>query len=414
MTNPSAAATDGAPLIFLVAGEPSGDVIGGRLMAALKAQTGGRVRFAGVGGEAMAAEGLDSLFPIAELSVMGLVEVLPHLPRLLRRLRQTADTAMAARPAAVVTIDSPGFTLRLARRLRRRGIASPLIHYVAPQVWAWRPGRARHLAREIDHLLTLLPFEPPLFEVHGLAATFVGHPAVEPSNGEPDGAAFRARHGIPADAPLVCILPGSRAGEVKRLLPVFGAALRRLAADRPGLRAAVPSITHLADDVTAQVRDWAVPTTVLAGPAEKAAAFAAADAALAASGTVAVELAVAGLPSVIAYRVSPVSAALARRLIRVDYVSLPNLVLGREVQPERLQERCTPKGLAEALAPLLEDGEARQRQLAGCREAARALGLGGTAPSERAADAVLSLIDAAEATDPFDRPRYNQRNAKEA
>lgn len=380
--------------VFLVAGEPSGDQLGGRLMAALKRQAErqglGPLRFAGVGGERMAEEGLASLFPMRELSVMGLTEVLPHLRRILVRLSETEAAARAARPCVFVSIDSPGFTLRVARRLAGCGI--PLVHYVAPSVWAWKPWRAKRVAAYLDHLLCLLPFEPPYFEVHGLPASFVGHPAIEALAESGDGPGFRRRHGLSAEAPLLCVLPGSRQSEVTRLLPLFGQALERLGAAHPGLRVVVPTVPGVAETVRAGVAGWPLPSLVVEGAAEKYGAFAAARAALAASGTVAVELAVAGVPTVIGYRVSALSAAIARRLIKVRYVSIPNLVLDRPVMPEFLQQDCTPDRLAAAVGSLLDEGPAREAQLAGLREAVGRLGgAGAGTPSEQAAAIVLAL-----------------------
>jgi len=386
----TAASAGPAPLIFLVAGEPSGDALGAGLMAALKARTGDAVRFAGVGGEGMAAHGLDSLFPMAELSVMGLAEVLPRLPRLARRLAETAREVRRLRPAAVVTIDAPDFCFRLARRLRGAGI--PLIHYVAPSVWAWRPGRARKIAGFLDHLLALLPFEPPFFEREGLPCTFVGHPVVESGADGGDGGRFRARHGIAAGVPVVCALPGSRLSETSRLLPVFAETLARLRASHPDVRAVVPVIGAVADEVAGAAADWPAPTTVVRERADKIDAFAAADVALAASGTVALELAMAELPAVIAYRVSPLTAWLARRLIRVRHVSLVNLVLDRPAVPELLQGDCRPERLAAALDALLADEGARAAQIEAGREALARLGRGGPSPGERAAAAVLGVI----------------------
>jgi lipid-A-disaccharide synthase len=381
---------DAAPLIFLVAGEPSGDALGASLMAALKERTGGVVRFAGVGGEGMASQGLDSLFPMADLSVMGVAEVLPRLPRILRRLSETAREARRLRPAAVVTIDSPDFCFRLAKRLRGAGI--PLIHYVAPSVWAWRPGRARKIAAFLDHLLALLPFEPPYFEREGLACTFVGHPVVESGVDLGDGRRFRERHGITADAPLICVLPGSRRSETSRLLPIFAQAVAGLRATRPDLAAVVPVIGAVADEVARATADWPVPTTVVHGRADKIDAFAAANVALAASGTVALELAMAETPTVIAYRVSPISAWLARRLVRVSYANLVNLVLDRPAVPELLQEDCRPERLTVALDALLADETAKRAQVEAGREALARLGRGGPSPGDRAAAAVLDVI----------------------
>ena len=381
----------GAPLVFLVAGEPSGDVLGGQLMAALDRVSGGRVRFAGVGGPNMESHGLASLFPMSDLTVMGLAEVVPRLPWILRRLRQTVAAAKSIRPAAVVTIDAPDFSFRVARRLKGKGF--PLIHYVAPTVWAWRSGRARAIASFLDHVLALLPFEPPYFEAEGLASTFVGHPVVESGADDGDGAAFRLRHGIAPQAPLVCFLPGSRAGEVGPLMPVFGETLARLRIGRPELRAVIAAQESVSNSVITATRNWPVAPLMISDTTQKYDAFAAADVALAASGTVALELALAGAPAVIAYKINPLTAFLARRLIRVRYVSLVNIILDRPVVPEFLQNDCRPEGLAAAIDHLLENGEARAQQIAAGRDALGQLGLGGPPTGERAARVVLDVIE---------------------
>lgn len=391
------------PLLFLVAGEPSGDALGARVMAALKEKTGGAIRFAGVGGPLMTAEGLASLFPMAELAVMGVAEVLPRLFNLIRRIRETAAAAAALGPAAVLTIDSPDFSFRVARKLKGRGI--PLLHLVAPTVWAWRPGRARKIARFLDHLLAVLPFEPPYFEKEGLACTFIGHPVVESGLDGGDGKSFRRRHGIPPDVPLLCVLPGSRKSETHRLLPVFAETLGLLRERHPGLRAVVPTVETVADEVEAAAARWPVPAVVLRDRAEKRDAFAAAAAALAASGTVALELALAGTPAVIAYRVGAISAWIGRRLIRVGFVNLVNLVLGRAAVPEFIQEDCRADRLAGAVSDLLDDGAARARQIADAALALRALGLGGPSPGQRAAEVILALMKGATAGLPPREPR---------
>ena len=378
-----------APLVYLVAGEPSGDLVGAHLMRALRQETAGRVRFAGVGGEQMAEEGLRSLFPLADIAVMGLVEVLPKAALALRRVRETVADILQQRPAAVVTIDSWGFTGRVAKRLKATGSPIPRIHYVAPMVWAWRPGRARVVARRLDHLLCLLPNEPAYFRALGLGATHVGHSVVESGAERGDGPAFRRRHGIAPDAPLLCLLPGSRPGEVARLMPVLEAAVRRLAASHPGLRVVVPTVDTVADAVTRAAAPFG--GVVVRGRRDKYDAFAAADVALAASGTVTVELAMAGVPAVICYRVAPLTAAIARRLLRIRYASLVNLLLDRPAVPEFLQERCRPDLLAAAVSELLADPAAREAQRAAAKEALERLGYGGPAPSERAARIVLDL-----------------------
>ncbi len=381
------------PLVFLVAGESSGDLLGERLMMALKELRPG-VRFAGVGGPRMVRAGLDSLFPMDELAVMGLAEVLPHLPRLMARIRDTAQEVLRLAPDALVTIDSPDFSFRVAKKVKAAGRGIPLIHYVAPSVWAWRPGRARKIASFLDHLLALLPFEPPYFEREGLPCTFVGHLAIEDEGGgaRGDGQSFRQSHGVSKKRPILCVLPGSRSGEVARLAPVFGQALGLLAGRHPGLLAVVPTVPHVEAAVRKMVADWPVESLVVSGIDDKFDAFAAATAALAASGTVTVELAAAGVPTVVAYRVNAFSAWLARRLIKVDHVSLINIVLDCSVQPELLQDACTPKRLAESTHILLSDDAARRSQIVQAEKALKALGKGGSSPSYRAAEAVLGVI----------------------
>jgi lipid-A-disaccharide synthase len=380
---PVAAGEAAGPLIFLIAGEPSGDLLGARLMAALKQETGGRVRFAGIGGELMAAQGLESRFPIHELAVMGLVEVLPHLFAIFRRLRETVAAVKALRPDALVTIDSPSFTLAIAERLKGQGI--PLIHYVAPQVWAWKPWRAKSVSRYLDLLLVLLPFEPPYFQRHGLATRFVGHPAVE--------AAEPAR--LPPEAgspPCLVVLPGSRRGEVAKLLPVFAETVRALAARHPGLSVVIPTVETVEYVVRAQVADWAVPVEVVRGAEAKAQAFRRAKAALAASGTVALELAVAGVPTVVAYRLAGPVGLLPPSLLRVPFVSLVNLIAGREVQPEFLQRRCCSDAIVPAVDRLLADPAVRAAQREGAQGVVEALTPPEGMPSRAAARCILECL----------------------
>jgi len=378
----------GTKSIFIVAGEPSGDVLGGRLMAALSELTAGRVRFAGVGGEAMQAQGLESLFPMEELSVMGLAEILPHLPRLLGRIRQTAAAVDAAGPQALITIDSPDFSRRVARRVRDRSV--PRIHYVAPTVWAWRPGRAKGFARDFSHLLALLPFEPPWFERVGLGCTFVGHPVVESGADQGDGAGFRSWHGIAPDCPLICVLPGSRRGEVSRLAADFGKAMELLQRRYPELRVVVPTVPGVAAMVERFVHRWPGSPLVVRGQDAKYDAMAASNAALAASGTVALELSLARVPTVIAYRVAPVTHFIVRRMLSVDYGNLVNIIENSEIVPELIQDDCRPERLAQELEQLL--GPAGEAQVEACQPALRQLGLGGERPSRRAAQAVLDII----------------------
>lgn len=377
--------------IFLIAGEPSGDQIGGRLIAGLKALAPGGVEFRGVGGPAMAEQGLDSLFPMHELSVMGVLEVLPKAPALFRRMRQAADAVTAFRPDALVTIDAPAFAFGLVRRLPDRSV--PRIHYVAPTVWAWRPWRVHKFRRNFDHLLTLLPFEPPLFERVGLPATFVGHPILESAAGRGDGAGFRARHGIDAAARLLCVLPGSRRGEVDTLLPVLTAALPRIAAAVPGLRLVVPTVPHVADRVGQAAADWPGAPIVTVDVTEKYDAMAAADAAIAASGTVSLELAMAGVPPVVIYRVSALTGAIVRRMVRIRYASLVNIIQDRMVVPELLQENCTPEAIADTAIALLIDPQRAATVREGQRAGLAGLGVSDEPPSLQAARAVIAIAE---------------------
>lgn len=377
---------------FLIAGEPSGDRLGAALMAGLKALHPG-VAFTGIGGPAMQAEGMDSLFPMEELSVMGLVEVLPKYLHLKRRIRQAAEAALAAGPAALVTIDSPDFCLRVAALVKAARPQLRTIHYVAPSVWAWRPGRAAKMARHIDHVLALLPFEPPYMTAAGMSCDFVGHPvAAEPVASATEALAFREAHGIAADAPLVAALPGSRRGEVSRLIPPFGETLARVAGHLPGLRVVLPTPRHLADTVQAATRDWPGRPVILTAPdlGLRTAAFAAADAALAASGTVSLELAAQSCPMAIAYDMAPLTLWLMRRMARIDTVTLVNLVSDTRTVPEFIGPDCRADRIAPALIALLENGPGAQAQA--MEVTMERLGRGEEPPGLRAARSVLSVL----------------------
>ncbi|MEM7024622.1 MAG: lipid-A-disaccharide synthase, partial [Pseudomonadota bacterium] len=280
--------------IFMLAGEPSGDMLGGRLIKALRAKAEAPIDLFGVGGVRMRDQGLKSMFPMEELSLIGIAEVLPHLPRLLRRLGQTSSEIRQRQPDVVLTIDAPGFALRLQRRLRRLPLSR--VHYVAPQVWAWRAGRAARLSQDLDHLLTLLPFEPSFFERHGLDCSFVGHPIVEEAGAPRDGPRFRRRYGVPEDAPLLCLLPGSRKQELMHHLPVLRDTVALLWQHVPRLRVVLPTLGHLAPLVRPEVGSWSVPVLVLEDREERFEAYAASWLAIAASGTVSLETALAELP----------------------------------------------------------------------------------------------------------------------
>jgi lipid-A-disaccharide synthase len=379
--------------LMLVAGEPSGDLLGAELMAALK-DLRGDIKIVGVGGDVMAREGLETLFDLSATSIMGLQEVVPKIPEVLRRIRRAAEFAAATRPDAVVLIDSPDFTHRVAKRIKKIAPDIPTINYVAPQVWATRPGRAKTMAQYFNLVLALLPFEPPFFAGYGLKAVFVGHPALARGKKMAGGEAFRARHNIAADAPLLAVLPGSRSMEVRHLLPVFAEAMALLKAAVPGLHTVIPAVPHVAERIRQGTEYWPVPLTIVSGDEEKFALFDAADAALAASGTVTTELALSRTPMVVTYKVGKLTAWIYRKLIgvRVRYYTLMNLILDRLAVPELMQEDCRPDKVAAAVATLLTDPAAAARQVADQNEALRQMGEGADAPSHRAAKAILDFL----------------------
>ncbi len=379
--------------VMLVAGEPSGDAIGAELMMALRKARPGIV-ITGVGGPAMRRQGLVSLFDIADLTVMGIREVLPRLAGIMRRMREVASFALRTKPDAVVLIDSGDFNHRVAKRIRGHDNSIPLIKYVSPQIWASRPGRAKALARTFDEVLCLLPFEPAFYAAFGLPATFVGHPVAERAARMTGGAALRARLGIGPGQKILCVLPGSRRAEVNYLLGPFRETVARLATNVPGLHCVLPLVPGVAWRVRAGCADWPVPLHFLETDDDKFAAFDAADAALAASGTVATELAVAGCPMIVAYRMGRLTVAVWRRLIKVKFVTIANLILGREAVPEFIQEKLVPEAMADALARLLTDPAAAEAQRRDLALAADALGINDLKPAARAADRVLSVIAA--------------------
>lgn len=377
--------------IYLIAGEPSGDVLGMRLMEGLKSLCRGReLEFHGVGGPLMTGSGLQSLFPMDELTVMGLAEVLPRIPKILGRIRETAGDIRSRKPDIVVTIDAPDFSFRVAKKLSDFDVK--IVHYVAPSVWAWRPGRAKKVARLVDHVMCLLPFEPPYFERAGVAATFVGHSILESGADQGDGKAFRERHGIGADEKVLLALPGSRMSEISRLIDIFGETIRRTTDIAGACRVVIPTLPGIAGEIRLRTSDWDN-TLIVDDTSQKYDAFAAADAALAASGTVSLELAMAGVPSLIAYRLSPLTAFIARRLIRVKYASIINLILDKPAIPEFLQENCTPEALTPALANLIRSGGAARQQSDDIARALEALRPGDDPPSVETAKVVLELAD---------------------
>lgn len=378
--------------VFLVAGEESGDRLGAALMRALKARHPDIV-FRGVGGFEMAAEGMPSLFRIDDLAIVGLAAIPQRLPKILGRIRQTARTAVAEQPDVVVIIDAPDFTHRVARRIRKYAPRIPIVDYVSPSVWAWRPGRARVMRRYIDHVLGLLPFEPDVHKkLGGPPCTYVGHPLVEQAGDLRPNAQEAERRN--AEPPVLLVLPGSRRGEIKRLIEPFRRTVELIAKQVWPLDIVIPATAHLADVVTRETADWPIRPQIVVKREDRHAAFRKARAALAKSGTVTLELAVSGVPMVTAYKVSGLEAAIARRLIRVPSVILANLVLGENIVPEFIQQDCQPETLAAALLPLLQDTPERQRQLAAFAGLDGIMEIGTAAPAGKAAEIVLGLAQA--------------------
>lgn len=379
--------------LFLVAGEHSGDALGAKLMTALKERLRNDVTFAGVGGDEMAAQGLRSLFPIEDVAVMGPLNILPKLPKIISRVYQTVDAAIAFRPDAAVIIDSPEFTHPIAKRIRKRAPGIPVIDYVSPSVWAWRPGRAKKMRGYIDEVLALLPFEPDAHKrLGGPPCTYVGHPLIEKLDEiqNADAAGLAKRLGIDDGKPMLLVLPGSRMSEVSRLVGGFGETVDRLAQQTAGLHVIIPAVTHVRDAIVAASSRWRVKPHIV-DSSEKYAAMRLARAALAASGTVTLELALAGTPFIGAYKADRLTGPLIRRLVTTETVLLPNLVLGERAFPEFIQEHCTPDNLARAVLPLIGESDVRARQVAALARIPAKMRLTAGTPSEAAAAVVAGI-----------------------
>ncbi|EHH67634.1 lipid-A-disaccharide synthase [Gluconobacter morbifer] len=377
-------------VIWILAGEASGDVIGARLMQALHARDPSLV-FAGVGGGRMEALGLHSLFPMSDLAVMGLVEVLPRVRKLSQRLLEAVQDIELRKPDLVVTIDSPGFALRLLQKIERSGIKR--VHYVAPQVWAWKENRVKEFPGLWDRLLCLLPFEPEWFAERGLEGRFVGHPVLQSGVRHGNAERFRKRHNIPADAPVLILMPGSRRSEAPRLLPIFRRMLDILRKDYPNISPVIPIAPVIAPTIRNMIRKWPIQPHIVTDIHDKHDAFAAAQAALTKSGTSTLELAMGGVPMAVTYRVNPVTATIARRLIKVPYVAMVNLLAGREVVPELLQENCTPQKLAAVVSRLLSDPVAVEKQRMAFDDVLHRLAPDNGTPSDAAAEEILDLLN---------------------
>lgn len=370
--------------VYLIAGEPSGDLLGARVMRALKNRQSD-IQIFGVGGESMQAEGLKSLFDIKDLSVMGFLEVIPHLPKILRHFREIQKDIQKIQPDIIMTIDSYSFSIRVHKMLKKMDCKVPHVHLVAPQVWAWQKGRAKIIGHFVDHLFCLLPNEPEYFAPYGMPATFVGHPVIEGGADKGNAADFKQHHGISTDKRIVCLLPGSRSNEIKYLLSDFMRVADNLFALNPDLFFVIPTVETVRETIEKQTQNWSTPHLVVTGEAERYNAFAAASAALAASGTVSLELALAKVPHLIAYRMNKLTAAVARRVLKIKYVNLLNLLENREIIPELLQENCTVEKMTQTMQALL-GGEKQET------EAALAKLKKETDPSEQVVDKLIQLV----------------------
>lgn len=376
---------------FLIATEASGDHLGAALMAELHQRFGADAQFVGIGGREMEGEGLASLFPIGDLAIVGLSAVARQLPMLLRRIREATAAVLQARPDILVIIDSPDFTHRVAKRVRKADPSIPIVDYVSPSVWAWRPGRAKAMARYVDHVLALLPFEPEEHrKLGGPACTYVGHPLIERlATLRPDAQETERRQSPP---PVLVLLPGSRRGEIRNHMAVFGETLAALKERGVVVDAVLPTLPHLADMVREAAAQWPFVPRIVTGEAEKRAAFRSARAALAKSGTVTLELALAGVPMVTLYRGTAIEAWVARRVVRVPSIILANLVIGENVVPEFHQEECTAGNLVPVLRDILGDTAARKRQLETFAKLDKIMDTGARSPSEIAADVVIDVL----------------------
>lgn len=383
--------TRAAPKIFLVAAEESGDRLGAGLIKVLRERLGVAATFSGVGGSHMAEQGLTSLFPTDELSIIGLVAIPRRLPMIFRRIRETTEAVLAAKPDALVIIDSPDFTHRVARRVRARDPSIPIVDYVSPTVWVWRPGRARKMRAYVDSLLAVLPFEVDVHrKLGGPPCRYVGHPLLDDLGALRPNSEERARRS--AQPPLLLVLPGSRRSEIKRNMAIFGETLRLLREQGVAFEPVLPTVPHLVESVRAAAASWPVQPRIVVGEADKKAAFRSARAALAKSGTVTLELALAGVPMVTAYRVTEFEAFIARRVIQTSSIILANLILGENVIPEFLQQDFKAENLAPALRDVLADTPMRQRQVDAFARLEQIMSTGGKRPSELAADGVIAAM----------------------
>ncbi len=378
--------------IYLIVGEPSGDILASRLIKSIRNKYP-EAEFSGIGGETMKAEGFNSLFNIKDLSVMGVMEVIPKLPVILRRRKEVLHDIEKIQPDVVVTVDNWGFVNSILKNLKKRGCKIPKVHYVAPQVWAWKKGRAKKAAQIMDHLMTLLPYEPPYFEKYGLNCTFVGHPVIENTAGLPTDITFlRTQAGIPEDARVLCVLPGSRHSEVSRLAPIFIESVRRLRKDIPNLFLLIPSVEAMKDEINGHLKNIDIPYLLITGQKARYEAFCMSEFALAASGTVSLELAACGTPHVIAYTFNPVTNVLADLLVTAKYANLINTLADNLIIPEFVLNDCKTDLIVPEALSFLQNKEKCQVQIAQAKAQLAKLKPADNLPSDKAAEIVLSMV----------------------
>lgn len=378
--------------VYLIAGEPSGDLLGSRLMRAMLAKCP-ETKFFGVGGQSMISEGLNSLFDISDLAVMGLLEVVPSIPRILKHIKDTVADIERVKPDVVVTIDSWSFSARIHKALKKKKLGIPQVHYVAPQVWAWKKKRARTMHKYIDYLFTLFPYEPKYFTPYHLKTEFVGHPVIESAVIYGNAEEFRARFNIADNTKIMAVLPGSRKNEVSRLLPVFLKSMHTFHQEHPEYVFVLPTVHTVEEEVRKTIEKEDLPIIVLTTEYDRHDAFCSADVAVAASGTVALELAMVNVPHLIAYRVAPLTAFLVRHLLKIQFVNLTNILLGREVVPELLQENCVPDKILYYVHELLKKEDLYERQMEGFSKVREILGLGDQTPSANVCDILLKIVN---------------------
>lgn len=377
--------------IFIIAGEASGDLIGARLIKSLKEITKQPLEFHGIGGQRMIKEGIKSLFPMSEISLLGFIEIIPQIFKVQKLIRLTVNSIKELQPDLVITIDSPGFCIRVAKAVKKLNIK--IVHYVAPTVWAYKPGRAKKFARIYDHLLCILPFEPPYFINEGLKSSFVGHPIVEDFH-LGDGKLFRSKYGIDEANLILCLMPGSRLSEIRRLLPIFLATADILSRHFTNLHLLIPTLPHLKDEVILHLQNCDIPHTIIANLEEKADLYSAVNIALVKSGTNSFELALNNIPMVVAYKVNPISAFLLRRMLKISKFNLINLIQDKDIIPELMQEKCNAKELSNALIELMQNVAAKEYQIKESKLAMEKIGLASsTKPSDKAAKIILRILN---------------------